>query len=321
MREMFAWDAPRASAGGMVLLGAGMLLGATGADLIHRYAMTYAANLSPAATPTRDASITTVAQFNQAALGAKPNMWSIGLQLLLGALGIAGGAFAPWGAVKMFSYGVGLGAVGHLGVQLINAYLIEPMMGVGTATVTPTGARLFAFENIAVPAINPPSTATTTAAGLIGQPDRTSAVAAAAPAGQPRDRQPSSLGQPAPVTNVATPARPPVYTQVPTQGNTRKPGNYVPPPGTQTNTPANPPGTQTNTPAAPPQSLLPLTPGGALPPQGPPGGGGGGGGTKTSCTSCGGCGPDCNCQPTSLYGAPPPRVAAPHPLIAALRAA
>jgi hypothetical protein len=333
-REMFAWDAPRAGAGSLVLMAAGVGIGALGANLIHRYAMTYAAGLSPAATPTRDASITTVDAYNQAALGAKPNMWSIGLQLGLAVVGLAGGVFAPWGPVKMFSYGIMAGATGHLFVQLANSYIIEPMMSVGTATVTPTGKRLFAFENIANPAINPPTGATTTAAGLIGAPPP-SAVAAAAPANQPKDRVPASLGAP----GIATPAGGGGYQRAPVpvfqQGaippgyvaQTDNTGKTVLVPVVAGQQPNLPVGTQPGGGGQPqpPPYVPPANGGGAPPPPsfGPPGGGQPapppqqpGNGGKQPCAKCG---PSCDCVPSSYYGQPP--LAAPHPLIAALRAA
>src|SRR5208282_485684 len=71
LNEMFAWDAPKASGGGIAMLLVGSVVGAELADILHRYCVTYASGAATAPTPTRDASITTVTQYNQAALGAK----------------------------------------------------------------------------------------------------------------------------------------------------------------------------------------------------------------------------------------------------------
>jgi hypothetical protein len=213
LREMFAYDAPRASVGGLVLLGAGVVVGAELADFLHRYATT----MDPATqNPSLPQGVTSVAQYNAIA-PLKVTATSAGWQLGVSVLGILGGAFLPWAPVRMFSYGVGLGALGHLGVQLMNQYVIEPMMNVGTSNVTANGQRYFGAENAALPLLNtaaPSSSSSSgssssssssgggaqssssgTSSGLgLGQRPGLAAAAPALPMGQPRDRMPSTLG-------------------------------------------------------------------------------------------------------------------------------
>jgi len=312
LNEMFAWDAPKASGGGIAMLLVGSVVGAEIADIIHRYCITYASGASTAPTPTRDASITTVAQYNQAALGAKlfseaGGYYSAGAQVGLTIIGILGGIFLPWAPLKMFSYGVAVGSFTHLAIQILNNYVVEPMFAVGTATVSPTGARLFAFENIAAPAsAGTVAGSTTTNTGWTGAPMQRSAVAAGAPVHQPKDRVPATLGAPGVTAagalapgggGVQRPLPTPVYVAPggtpPTNTQTQ-----VPPTNTQTQVP--PTNTQTQVPPTNTQTQTP------------------GGGPQKPCKKGGQCGPDCSCSGGN-YGDPPKP--APHPLFAALRAA
>jgi hypothetical protein len=199
MREMA--PSGRSGALGLVLLGTGVVVGATGADFLHRYAVTLDPAASPApALPATVKSGTTINAYNGAATVGKPNAMSMVLQLGLSALGFVGGAFLPWAPVKMFSYGVGFGALGHLGFQVVNAYIIEPIMAVGKSTVSARGTRYFAAENNALVLMDPSTNNGGMIAGLPAhQPSALAAHSPALPAAQPRDRMPpalaSTLGQ------------------------------------------------------------------------------------------------------------------------------
>ena len=311
---MFAYDAPRASLGGLVILGAGVIVGAALADFLHRWSTTQpttGATSSGFTLPTGVATIQTYDQIAPLRLTGASAAWQFGL----GLVGILAGAFLPWAPVRMFSYGVGLGALGHLGFQVINQYVIEPMMNVGTSTVTANGQRYFGAENLAIPLLNPPAASPTPtpaptppsgqSSGLPGHPaGRGLAAASPAPAlpvAQPRDRMPSTLG--------ATPAKPPSPAPVPPVHRVVGPG--LPPP------------VQHGHPVPPPHHRQPIptpTPHGSGKPVG----------------GCPSCGPDCTCVDcrVQFHGEPPPQQAPapvapppasngdrPHPLFAALRAA
>jgi hypothetical protein len=146
-RRRRAREAPVMRVAGTMLVGAGVLVGATAANMVHRYAMTMAAPAAGAAAPTWPTAqsgataVTDVNSYNDLAVSANPSMLSIGLQLGVAVAGFALGAVLPWAPVKAVMLGIGLGALGHLGVQLINAYVLEPLFS-GTAT----GTRWFAHE-------------------------------------------------------------------------------------------------------------------------------------------------------------------------------
>ena len=152
-----------ATVGGLFALGGGFLVGLTGADLLDRWQ----AGINPTSStaPTLPQGVTSIGQYNDYAVAAKPGLARVGFQLALGVVGLLGGMFAPWSALKLFSYGVGLGAIGHVGLQLVNAYVFEPLFA-----NTNAGAYMYGHEATANAAINPPTTtSSTTTAGAGSQ--------------------------------------------------------------------------------------------------------------------------------------------------------
>jgi hypothetical protein len=159
-RRHYAKAPPMATAGGLVIAGIGAVVGYQATDVLDRYVATYSTTASPA--PALPAGFTgTLAQYNAQVVAAKPGIWRVVSGLGMMVLGFGGGAIAPWAGLKMFMYGWGLGATAHLGGQLLNGYVLEPMFmtnGVPSAT----GARLYSAENAANTVIHP-AAATTTA--------------------------------------------------------------------------------------------------------------------------------------------------------------
>lgn len=133
------------SGGGVAILGGGVILGAALANVAHRYLSGVDPSSATAPTyptpQTGQTAISDVATYNDLAVAHNPGMVSIGVQLGISVVGfVLGWAFkAP--AVKALFYGVGLGAAGHLGVQLMNAYVLEPLF-----SGTNTGKRMYQHE-------------------------------------------------------------------------------------------------------------------------------------------------------------------------------
>jgi uncharacterized membrane protein YgcG len=163
--------------GGIAFTG-GLVLGYTAAELIHRYAVTYAAGTTGINSPS--SNVTTLAQYNAYATEAKPTWASIGMQAGLAFVGILGGVYLPWNAAKLLSYGIGFGATAHVVGQAVEHHLLMPIFASGA-----NGPRLFANETAADAALYP-ATPPTTATVMQGDPPLTSRrgtpVAAAAPA-------------------------------------------------------------------------------------------------------------------------------------------
>ncbi len=181
--------------GGIAFTG-GLTMGYLGAELIHRFAVTYAGTTTGVNQPS--SGVTTIAQYNSYATEAKPSMASLGLQGLLAIAGIFGGIYAPWNAVKLLSYGIGFGATAHAVGQIATHWMLMPIFANSV-----NGPRLFANETAADNAVRPatpmtspavmPATAATptpapsgSGAGMQGDPPqlvsrRGTPVAAAAP--------------------------------------------------------------------------------------------------------------------------------------------
>lgn len=182
--------------GGLALLAGGLVLGAQAADLLDRKVAT----LDPTATPAPQlpTGIPSVDAYNMLVLQSKPSGSRIAWQVGLAAVGILAGVVAPWAPVKMVAFGFGLGALGHVSVQVINAYLIEPMFGVNpkgpgqTATPTPAGREMFQAEanaNLLLGVAGPPPE------GNVGAPPAQEPQRAprGLPANQPISRLPQAL--------------------------------------------------------------------------------------------------------------------------------
>ena len=180
--------------GGIAFTG-GLVLGVTGANIIHRACVTVSATNTTFKLP---AGVPDIATYNNLAVDAKLTSWSsIGLQALLGVAGVVGGVYLPWNAAKLISYGIGFGALGHLTFQLVDGYILEPMFKTGA-----TGTQWYAHEMKANNALYPATTTTTTGtpaagtgSGMTGSPvvsRRGTPVAAAAP-GQMHGRVPHAL--------------------------------------------------------------------------------------------------------------------------------
>ncbi len=317
-RYLRAGSAPMATAGGLALLGVGIVTGATLAFGVHRYLNTVDPTTAAKDLPTGLKGVPDAATYNELAGSAKPGMASAGAQLGIAVAGFLLGWLAPWAPVKMILYGVGFGAVGHLSVQLVVGYVLEPMLGVGKGTEGPRTQRMFAHEIKARNALQGAQSGTT------GQPQLTSRrgtpVAAAAPGlpvAQPSDRTPhalASMGAALPLPTAAggggaLPQQPPTRIGV-NGGGQQPPPMQQPPFQPQQPLPYQPP-TNVQQPAPPPGQLQPG--GGAPPPAfGPPTGGGNGGGNGHGAA----CGTGCACglgkNNGGAYGEPP--ASSPHPL-------
>jgi hypothetical protein len=162
---------PSATVSGMLIYSGGGLLGIQAASLLHRAIVT----VDPASTtfklPTGVADITT---YNENVVNAKPPWSSVGAQLGLAFAGGLMGWAVPWGWLKMLMYGFSSGATLHVGTQLIDAYIVEPLivkMGksaaaaatkAGTPVVQTRGQRYYQHEIDANNLIYPPVAASTT---------------------------------------------------------------------------------------------------------------------------------------------------------------
>jgi hypothetical protein len=158
-RRYYAKAPPMATAGGLVIAGLGAVVGYEVTDLGDRFIAGYSTATTPA--PTLPSGVTSIAQFNDAAVGNKPGIWRVVWGLGMMVVGFGGGAMAPWAGLKMFLYGWGLGATAHLGGSLLNSYVVEPMF-VTNGVPSATGSRLFQHEANAVALLNPATSTTTT---------------------------------------------------------------------------------------------------------------------------------------------------------------
>jgi len=146
---------------GLLVFGAGGILGSGFADIVDRKV----AGLDPATTaanmPTGLANVTTPAQYNDLVVASKPSLGRIGAQGAISALGFLIGVFAPWPLLKMFGYGWGFGALFHLGQQLVSGYIVQPIMANATAggTLATWGQEMYTHETNANAAIHPSTTA------------------------------------------------------------------------------------------------------------------------------------------------------------------
>lgn len=169
-----------ATAGGLVIAGIGAVSGYQVTDLVDRYIATYSPTASPAPTLPAGVSLS-IQQYNQQIVAAKPGLWRVVGGLVSMAFGFAGGAVAPWAGLKMFLYGWGLGATTHLSGQLLNGYVLEPLM-MSNGQLTASGSRLFANEAVANAAVAPAAATTTTPTTSTTAP---ATGAATAPTGTP----------------------------------------------------------------------------------------------------------------------------------------
>jgi len=169
-RRHYAKAPPMATAGGLVIAGIGSIFGYQATDMGDRFIAGYSTTATPA--PTLPKGVTSILQYNQNAVAAKPGIARVGWGLGMMLLGFGGGALAPWAGMKMFLYGWGLGATAHLGGSLITSYVMVPLFS-SNGTPTATGARLYQHEAEAEKLLNPPTTTSTTA-GLGAPPQHAS---------------------------------------------------------------------------------------------------------------------------------------------------
>jgi len=193
------------SFGGVVLITTGTLVGWEAADLIHRMIVTAS---TQAQVPN---TMESAAAFNAIVVAAKPTWASVGAQAGLAAVSFGVGAAVPWPWLKMLLFGIGAGSFGHVGSQLLNFYVMEPLFT--------SNSRLYVAEDNANNVLKYRSTTSGTTPGTSGQPPRAVAGAPAPralPQGQPV-RIPQALasvsaGVPRPPVNApvaATLAAPP----------------------------------------------------------------------------------------------------------------
>ena len=175
---------------GLVMFGIGGLVGNFAADFASRAVMgmdpTTATSTTtwPKAQQNAVVQISNPATYNDYAQAQHPTMASIGLQLLLSVLGMVGGFAFKAPVLKALSYGFGFGALFHLSTQLINAFVMEPLMS-GSKT---WGPRLYQHEWNANGAFG--------SGTMSGQEPRPAPQMGAPPAGAPRQlpaARPSAL--------------------------------------------------------------------------------------------------------------------------------
>jgi len=182
--------------GGGLVLATGGLFGFWTADQLHRMSVTY--KTTDTNQPTLPAGLT-LAQYNDAAVAARPTWqsqaWQWGTVLFTGVLGL----FVPWRWAKLFLYGTSIGAGLHATYQLVTGYIILPVVA-GGATDS-WGQRAYAYELAANYALGKMTKPASTTQGRLGAPPGTRALPAHAAA-----RVPVSLatGMPATVGALAT---------------------------------------------------------------------------------------------------------------------
>jgi hypothetical protein len=161
--------------GGLSLLG-GAFVGIWAANTIHRWSATYSATQAPApalgagANPVAGslpAGVPDLATYNDLAIVARPTWksqaWQWGFSLATFVLGMA----MPWRFPKLIAYGASLGSALHAGYQLVNGWIILPMVASSA-----WGKRAYAVElqaNYTLGKMTAPAGASTTQ-GLLGQP-------------------------------------------------------------------------------------------------------------------------------------------------------
>lgn len=196
-RRVRAHAPPLLTAGGVVVFCIGGLIGYEVTDLVDRYiaSQSTAAPAAGTTAPALPTGVTSVAQYNDLAVAAKPSMGRIFWGLSQIVMGFGLGWAVPWSGLKLFFYGWGAAATFHLGGQLINTWIVMPL--VAPAAGQPA-SRLFTHEVNAQALLNPSTTATTTTAttttaapatgttsGMMGAPRL--------PVGQPAARVPQAL--------------------------------------------------------------------------------------------------------------------------------
>jgi hypothetical protein len=123
-RRRFA-HSPSATVSGMLLYSGGGLLGIQSASLLHRAIVT----VDPASTTFKlPAGVADITTYNENVVHAKVPWSSVGAQLGLAFAGGLMGWAVPWGWLKMLMYGFSSGATLHVGTQLIDAYIVEPLI-------------------------------------------------------------------------------------------------------------------------------------------------------------------------------------------------
>jgi hypothetical protein len=141
------------SFGGVVLVTTGSLVGWEAADLIHRKIVCIApGGQLPAGFEG------TVDQYNALAVVAKPSWASVGFQTGLSVLGFLTGALVPWNWAKCLLLGVGVGSTAHVGCQLLNFYVVQPLF----VNTTAKDSTLFQDAYVANTQLGYTTTATTT---------------------------------------------------------------------------------------------------------------------------------------------------------------
>jgi hypothetical protein len=145
-----------------LLLFGGGLFGTWSAEQLHRWSVTYAAD--DANAPALPAGIRDRDAYNQAAIMARPTWqsqaWQWGLTIFTGLVGL----FVPWRPVKLLLYGTALGSGLHAGYQLLNGYIMLPLIA-GTTW----GQRAYAAQlqaNYSLGKMQPPKQTASTTQGV-----------------------------------------------------------------------------------------------------------------------------------------------------------
>ena len=163
--------------GGVALLGGGYV-GLFLARSIHAWAVTYAAGATNA--PALPAGVPDQTTYNQLAILARPNwqsqvaQWSFSLGTFL--LGMV----MPWRIGKLISYGISGATALHAGGQLINGWIVLPLLQSTTWGQRAYGAELQA--NYSLGKMTQPTQTTATTTQGLGQPPQVGGRRGAGPA-------------------------------------------------------------------------------------------------------------------------------------------
>lgn len=163
--------------GRVALLGLGMVIGASAADMVGRFfnGMSTTTTSPTYPTPaTGGTAISSITQYNAGAQLARPSWMGVGAQAFIALVGLLIGGFAKAPALKVLGWGFGLGALTTTVVKLLNAYAFEPLFVSTTA-----GARMYQGEYNANASFGTGPTVSPLTPTTMGQPQHTHGLPAA----------------------------------------------------------------------------------------------------------------------------------------------
>ena len=138
-RRRRARQPPMFTAAGMAVFGVSMIVGYE----IANYSGRFYEGMNPTAsttgttgTSTLPSGITSVSQYNELVQAAPPSLAKTGIELGISLVGFLLGWVAKSPLLKLAGYGWGFGALAHIVGQLIDTYLVLPMLVTTSGTTT-----------------------------------------------------------------------------------------------------------------------------------------------------------------------------------------